>query len=109
MNTRESGMSDAEKLREAVAAYLCCGPEGCEAHKVPKGTGMCVKSVDHETDGVIAAIDAAGFAVVPKVATEAMLIAADEERNGWRRQPSSVHGYAWIYAAMLVAAPKVLS
>jgi hypothetical protein len=93
-------MSDAEKLREAMAFALAKAagwqPEYEWRQWLPNAAAA------------LAAIHAAGFRIVPEVPTEAMIAAADDECNGWRRQPTTAQRHAWTYTAMLAAAAKVL-
>jgi hypothetical protein len=86
-------MSEAEKLREAVARAIF-DPGAVVGMKLPDET-----LTQWQCRAVGVSIHAAGFRIVPEVATGPMIEAGFEAT-----------GFAWpekAYAAMLAAAPKV--
>ena len=67
-------MSEREKIIETMARAMCCDPQNCEAPKC----GCAVPSENARY--VIAALDAAGYAIVRREPDEAM-IAAQEQKE----------------------------
>ncbi len=95
-------MTRAE-LTEAMALAICC-PDGCE---VIKCKGQRFRT--GEATAALAAIEAAGFAVVPREATPAMHEAGFEVSTGALLGETMGPGFcainADIYRAMIAASP----
>jgi hypothetical protein len=77
-------MSDAEKLREVLLLALDELPDQREELRVPR---------------LVAMVEAAGFRIVPEVATETMFLSVYASSGPWAP--------ADIWRIMLAAAPKV--
>lgn len=113
-------MSDTDTFIEAVAKSIC--QSALDENNVAAKAPVCAFSFGRNLDGVdplwnafttdaaaaLAAIEAAGFVVVPKEPTSAML------NSGFRaRKAVDNAGIVWeaplsiVYAAMLSARPKV--
>jgi hypothetical protein len=97
----------SERIVEVMARALCL-----LHHK----TDNLAKYFDADARNVLAALDAAGFAIVPKEPTEAMLKAAIDAApselmdNGWRRVRASwsTDECREVYRAMLLEEPGQL-
>lgn len=95
----------SDKLIEAVAKALVeANMAATKQVPIPGEVAYYVNSYKREARAVFAAIEASGYAVVPKEPTEAMTeagYALDKYGDKW---PADMDD---IWKAMLVAAPKV--
>lgn len=86
-----------EESVRAVARAMCCPPSGCEATRVDYG--QCYEKGHYQAARyALTAIEQAGYAVMPREPTEAMIRAGDEF--------DAYHSCVDIYRTMLAAAER---
>jgi hypothetical protein len=103
-------MSRAEVIARAAIQYHADRVGGCFSDEEPETVDdclashcPCVSASRAEADAILAALDAAGLAVVPKEPTEEMQIAGTEVRLIVRAMEDRA---AVIYRAMVAAAKE---
>lgn len=101
----QNGTANRADVLVAMARAICC-PDGCEV------IGCRGRMYEREAIATLAAIEAAGCAVVPRVATDAMCdAAATADPDAWADDPIACQGerreLRGIFGLMLAACPYV--
>lgn len=80
-------------MSDRTAAEVMCCPYGCEKDTMPRLRGVCHAAGFNRN---VASLHAAGYVIVPRVATKAMMVAAMDRNYG----DGFGYFYGGIYAAM---------